>query len=192
MTTSTVALQRLRATLARMYQLIGWAGFTGIALLVAASVVTALAWSANEAFVEGQARRPGVVRQSTPSVAQRDATAVITPDLPAASEVPLLLTQIKYAATGGGLEWRAADYRITTATPAQPASLEVRCTLKGPYPNVRGMLAQLKRSIPGFTIREFAASRPNADVAEVETKLVLAVFLQDGAAASDVPTRVVP
>ena len=55
------------------------------------------------------------------------------------------------------------------------------------------MLVQLMRAIPAFTIREFAASRPNADTPDVEAKLVLAVFLQDGAAASsEAPAKASP
>ena len=191
-TATMVSLQRVRVVLARTQQLIGWAGITGVALLVAASIVAALAWSTHKAFREAQAARPAVARELALPIAPHDTTAAVTPELPPASEIPLLLTQLKYAAAGNGLEWRAADYRIIAATPTQPASLEVRCSLKGPYPKLRGMLVQLMRAIPTFTIREFAASRPNADIAEVETKLVLAVFLGDGATASDTPSKAVP
>jgi hypothetical protein len=149
----------------------------------------ALAWSAQKAFVQAGAARPQVAAsQPTPSVAAVDVAAPTTPELPPASDVPLLLTQMKQAAVGNGLDWRAAEYRITPATPTQPASLEVRCSIKGPYPKLRGMLVQLKSAIPAFAIREFSASRPNADTPDIEAKLALAVFLQDGALASEVMT----
>ena len=191
-TVATIPLLRVRVAFARVHQRIGWAGLAGVALLVAASVVAALAWPTHKAFRDAQAARSAVVHAPALPMASRDMTPVVSPELPPASEIPLLLTQIKYAAAANGLEWRAADYRIIAATPTQPASLEVRCSLKGPYPKLRGMLVQLMQAIPALTVREFAASRPNADTAEVETKLVLAVFLQDAAAPSDTPTKAVP
>lgn len=179
-------MQRVRVALARVQQLIGWAGIAGIVLLVAAAVVTALAFSAQKTFVQTNAARPPVaVQQPMLATAVAAAVAPSTPELPPASEVPLLLTQMKQAAVGNGLDWRAAEYRIAAATPTQPASLEVRCSIKGPYPKLRSMLVQLKTSIPAFAIREFSANRPNADTVDIEAKLALAVFLQDGALASD-------
>ena len=179
-------MQRVRVALARVQQLIGWAGIAGIVLLVAAAVVTARAYSAQRAFVQANAARPPVaVQQPMRVTAMAAAAAASTPELPPASEVPLLLTQMKQAAVGNGLDWRAAEYRITAATPTQPASLEVRCSIKGPYPKLRSMLVQLKTSIPAFAIREFSANRPNADTVDIEAKLALAVFLRDGALASD-------
>ena len=50
------------------------------------------------------------------------------------------------------------------------------------------MLVELKDEIPAFSLREFSASRPNADIADVEAKLTLAVFLQDDAFESDAST----
>ena len=178
-------MRSVRVALARLQQLIGWAGIAGLMLFVAAVVVMTLAWSAQKAFVQASAARPHLdPTQPVPAVASVDVAVPSTPELPPASDVPLLLTQMKQAAVGNGLEWRAAEYRITPATPTQPASLEVRCNIKGPYPKLRSMLVQLKSAIPAFAIREFSASRPNADTPDIDAKLALAVFLQDGALAS--------
>lgn len=174
--------------LARLQQSIGWAGIAGVALLVAAALVTALAWSAQQAFentVPARTADVAVARPASPASATPTALPQPSLELPAASEIPLLLTQMKQAAVGNGLDWRAAEYRVTPATPTQPASLEVRCSLKGPYPKLRSLLVQLKSAIPAFAIREFSASRPNADTPDIEAKLVMAVFLQDGAPASE-------
>ena len=178
-------LRYVRVRLARLHQGVGWAGIAGIALLAVAGIVMALAWSAQQAFVQASAARSVVALAPTPSMPRTDALPPATPDLPSASEIPLLLTQMKQAAISNSLDWRAAEYRVTAAISTQPASLEVRCNLKGPYPKLRGMLVQLMSAIPSFTIREFSASRPNADVADIEAKLVLAVFLQDSAIESE-------
>jgi len=186
-------MQRVRVSLARVLQRIGWAGIAGVALFTAAAVVVALAWSAQAAFVRSdEARAVAAVAGASSPSASAAAAAPAIPELSPASEIPLLLTQIKQAAVGNGLDWRAAEYRVTAATPTQPASLEVRCNLRGPYPKLRGMLVQLKASIPAFTLREFGASRPNADTADVDAKLALAVFLEDGAVASESSTSEAP
>jgi hypothetical protein len=154
-------------------------------LLIAAAALLASAWSAQKTFLQAATTGAVVVRPHAHSTALTDAVAQAVPELPAPTDVPLLLTQIKQTAVSNGLDWRAAEYRIVPATPTQPASLEVRCGLKGPYPKLRSMLVQLKAAIPAFTIREFSASRANADTPDIETKLVLAVFVQDGVLGSD-------
>jgi hypothetical protein len=187
-----------RVVWARLHQSIGWGGIAGLVLTIAAAAMLALAWSEHRVFLREQgAHQTGEVRlaKAIPAISQPAPTALLAPELPSSSEIPLLLTQIKQAAVSQGLQWRAAEYRVTAATTTQPASLEVRCTLKGPYPKLRAMLVQLMRDVPAFAIREFSASRPNADVADIEAKLLLAVFLQDGApsqVAADVPSRTTP
>jgi len=182
----------LRLAMARLHQHIGWAGIAGISFVVAASAVTTLGWLTQMTHLSAEATPTVRFRQPALPVVSANAARLTAPDLPPMFEVPLLMTQIKYAAASNGLEWRAANYRIIAATPAYPASLEVRWTVKAPYPNLRGMLVQLASAIPAFTIREFSASRPNADTADVDAKLVLAVLLQDGATTSDASSKSAP
>jgi Tfp pilus assembly protein PilO len=181
--------QQLRSGWARLYQVLGLAGVVGIALSIAAAAVLLAAWPGykrqlhTQSSVQAQALTP--LPQSA-SLQPLSVTAM-TLDLPAAAEIPSLLKQLKIAAVSNGLEWRSAEYRIVPSTQNQPAALEVRCTLKGPYPKLRGMLVQLKSLIRPFAIREFSATRANAETADVETKLAFAVFLRDEQVAS--PTR---
>lgn len=194
--TARVTHPRQRATilLARVLQVIGWAGVAGLALIVGAAAVMSLTWGAHRAWIDVQTAKSttaAAVMIAMPATAAA-APAPLIVDLPQAREIPLLLTQMKQAAVANGLEWRAADYRVTPATPTQPASLEVRCSLKGSYPKLRSMLAQLINSVPAFSIREFSVSRPNADTPVVEAKLVLAVFLQDGFTVLTTQAKVTP
>jgi hypothetical protein len=187
--TAAGAMQRLRIGLARLHQLIGWAGIAGVALLAAAAILIALTWSMRQVVAPSHATLDSDVIPRPVAAASASANdRPVVAELPPPSDIPLLLTQMKQAAVTNGLDWRAAEYRVTPVTPTQPASLEVRCSLKGPYPKLRSLLVQLQASIPAFAIREFSASRPNADTPDIEAKLTLAVFLQDGAAASEVPT----
>ena len=188
----TESWHRVRVWLARTHQMIGWSGVAGCALVMISMGVAAAAWSAHGAFERTRSVQP-VVTEAKPSQPAAIVASSLGPsDLPQASEVPLLLTQIEHAALGNGLEWRTAEYRIMAATLEQPASLEVRCSIKGQYPKLRGMLVQLLSSVPAFAIRGFDATRPNADAPDVEAKLVLAVFLQDGAPAVVVPIKGAP
>ena len=194
MTLSTrTPMLTLRVALARLEQRIGWAGIAGIGLLVAATAVAAQGWSTRQAFLQGASARAAQAVSATSSivVAAPPATSEPPPDLPLAADIPLLLTRMQEAAVDNGLGWRAAEYRISPSTPAQPASLEVRFNVKGPYPKLRAMLVQLQTRIPGFAVREFSATRPNADTPEVEAKLALAVLLQDDPSVSDASSPVI-
>lgn len=182
-TIATLPFRRMRVGLARLQQRIGWAGVCGSALVLGAGGVLADAWSVQDAFLRAESARPAVqlaIRSPQRAPAPNREGDALPPELPPASEVPLLLTQIEQAAVRNGLDWHAADYRLVAAMPLQPARLEVHCAIKGAYPQLRAMLVELHAAIPAFAIREFAASRANADTPAIEAKLSLAVFLQDG------------
>jgi hypothetical protein len=164
--------------LAHLRQRIGWAGVCGIGLLAAATLIGCTAWSSRQSFLvarSANARAPVLLARPVRPVAE------VSPELPSASEVPLLLTQMKQAAVNNGLDWRAAEYRLSEATPSQPASIEVRCSIRGSYPKLRSMLVEMKDAIPAFAIRQFSANRASPETRDIEAKLALAVFLRDGA-----------
>ncbi|MEP7296802.1 MAG: hypothetical protein ABI702_11485 [Burkholderiales bacterium] len=182
---------RLAFAWARLYQLVGWPGLAGLALSIAAVVLWATAWTSHSAFIREHGANSPVVGASvaTSPASKASLSSPVFTEFSPPSDMALLLTQMKQSALDHGLEWRAAEYRVTAASPTQPASLEVRCTFKGSYPKLRGMLSQLKGTIPAFSIREFSLTRPNADTVDVEAKVALAVFLQDGALPSDAPGK---
>jgi hypothetical protein len=178
---------RLRVTRERALRRIGWAGIVGCVLTVSSIGIVFESWKEEAAFEKARAASS----TSDGAIVVLATSPALQPvvDLPTASDIPLFLTRMEQAALGNGLEWRAAEYRITSATAAQPASLEVRCAISGAYPKLRGMLVQLTKTLPAFSIRGFDLARPTADVAEVEAKLVLAVFLQDSASERAVPVK---
>ena len=184
---SLVSLQAgwMRVLMARVRQLIGWSGLVGVALLVCAAVVLAMAWAKRD----WATRHPMVANVPTPKQVpasdpmSKSSSSVEEQALPRHADIPLLVTQIEHAALANGLAWSAAEFRITAAAAQAPASLNVRCTLKGPYPKLRSMVAQLLTSVPGVTLRELNMTRPSSDVADVEGKLAIVVFLADEAPA---------
>lgn len=186
----SVAAHHLRAGatslwLARAHERLGWAGLAGAGLLVIALLVAGSAWQTRSLAREARATLAlgEGAPAAAPAASSRDAASAV-PHFPARAEVALLLTQIEQTARDSSLDWRAADFRIIAATASRPASLEVRFSAHGSYPQIRAMLAKLLRSGMPLAIREFSVSRPSADVAAVEAKLVLAVFLRDGAAST--------
>jgi len=174
---------RAQVLAARMLQLVGWAGVAGLMLMLAACAIVAFAW------IQRSAEVPPVFA-TDPKLAPAPHDRTVEParlQLSDKSEVPLLVTQIAQAAKTNGLTWPAAEYRIVAATQEKPASLEVRCVLRGSYPKLRSMLAQLINGVPGFSLRELSMSRASSEIADVDAKLVMAVFLRDEAPAHSRP-----
>lgn len=178
----------MQLRLARVHQQIGWAGWAGLFFVAVGLLVGAQGGSVAMAPVAEP------VAQAMPMV-QGDATsaraegAPQAPSLPARADMPFLLTKLQSAATEGGMAWPAAEYRFTQATDAEPASLEVRCNVKAPYPQLRAMLSALVREVPGLTLRELSFNRTATEAADVDAKLVLAILFRDEpAAAAPVPT----
>lgn len=172
----------IRIAAARALQLLGWPGVVGVALLAGSAVWLATAWETQGAMQQRNQRAVVVAPNAT--VATQDAEPAPEPlGLALRSDVPVLLAQVAIAARNNDLGWPAADYRINPATADRPASLEVRCTLKGPYPKLRRMLTQVLTKVPAATIREFSLARPNSDTLDVEAKLAIVVFIDDESAS---------
>jgi len=100
-------------------------------------------------------------------------------------ELPSLLASIEAIAVANGLGWAAADYRTLPASEREPASMEIRTRFTGTYPQIRHMVAQVVERIPAVTFRQLSFTRPSSDTPEVEVKIVFAILLQDGPAATD-------
>jgi Pilus assembly protein, PilO len=179
MSTVTPSLShRVRVGFARAHQRLGAHGLFGLLLIVAAAAVLSMAWSRHRAAMPTAASNgrvesiaPGSLRSSQP---------VAPPALPDGADVPKILARIERAATASGLGWPRADYRTNAATEDMPATLEVRCTLKGGYPNVRRFVTALLQDTPALTLKEFSLSRAGADAAEVDAKIAIVVYLGSG------------
>lgn len=165
----------VRVALARLYQRLGLTGLAGCALLLLAIVLAWRTWH-NQA---GMA--PLMASDVAPATAATRAVVPAPPPraLPDPAEVPRLLARIERAATAAGLGWPRADYRFQQATSDVPASVEVRCTLNGPYPAVRRFVTALLQDTPTLTLREFTLSRSGVDAPEVEAKLAIVIYVAE-------------
>lgn len=165
---------RARVALARVHRHLGTAGLVGIVALVAGLLMGWKAWERQQRFVQHLARRPAETAIAAPAPAPAPTPRV---RWPSAGDVPLLLARMERAAVQEGLGWPQADYRVTAPTGEAPAALEVRSTLKGPYPAIRRFLTTLLLDQPTLTLREFGISRANAEAGNVEARLTLVVYL---------------
>jgi len=176
------AQRQVQIAFERARQGLGWTGLGGAALMLAALLVFVQALNGqprerSAAPVQPTAASPQAPTPPAPAVTTPEARQAV--ELPLLAEVPLLLTQIKQIAVNNGLGWTTADYRFIGATSALPASLEVRSQFKAPYPRLRQMLAEVLAEVPASTLRELSFSRANSDIADVEVKVVIAVFLRE-------------
>jgi hypothetical protein len=172
----------IRILFARSLQRVGSAGMIGIGLVIAAMP---LAWNAVSAHrhiarITGEAANP-----SPRLLAAESQASPALEKLPTRGDIPELLKKIESAATRNGLSWSAAEYRFVAATGTNPAAIEIRCAFRAPYPRVRAMLVDVFGSVRAVTIRELNFSRESIDSADVDAKVVMAMFLSDDRPAGD-------
>ena len=162
-------------------QILGWQGLAGLALLVASPTWLAHSWATHErerVALSGQtANRAAHIER--PINAGPQATEPPAFLIPKRADMPGMLALFASTARNNRLGWPGAEYRIAPATAARPASLEVRFTLKGPYPSLRHMLNELLARLPTAAVRDLAMSRPGSGSAEVEARLAVSVFIDD-------------
>ena len=169
---------------ARLHQRVGLPGMLGLGLLLVAALSLSLAWRQHQRL--DRDAHTADQRASIDRLPARNEPAPQPPrtsaSLPPASDIPLLLTRIQRAALDAGLGWPRADYRFNPATDEAPASLEVKCALKGPYLAIRRFVTSILQDSPTLTLREFSLSRAHADAADVEAKLSIVVYLASSVA----------
>ncbi len=168
------SVHKLRVAMLRVHQTIGLQGMIGVVLCAAA-----VAWILLiGAWTEVVAVRPEQIDQP----AEREPVAVVAASDPAlilslSEEQALLLTQVQQIVLHEGLSWDAANYKVLPAGDGVPIGLQVRCELKGPYPKLRSVLRQWLSNVPGLTLGDLSMSRKTGDLAEIEAKMVLVIFM---------------
>ena len=193
--TFSVALAwRLRLAWHRSLQGVGWAGMLGLALLLLAAGLGMSSWSAwrerQAVLVDLLARQSLSIVPQDASLTDAAAATVAGIALPLRSDTHVLIGRLHAIAVKQQLQWQTADYRFRDATADNVARLEVQGTLKGPYPQLRAWLTDVKTAIPTVVLQEVRFSRPSAEVPEVDAKLVLAIPLQDALSDGRSPAMV--
>lgn len=166
--------------LAVLHQGIGWAGWAGIALLIAAAYIAVSSHALED--LGGKVRANQIAFAATESSSPSSAHASTVTDLRVLKkrgDVPLLVTLMERAATDSGLAWPGAEYRVAPMTDRSLAQLQVRFSLKAPYPKLRRMLVQLTDTVPGLIFQEFSLTRSTSQQVDVEAKLRIDVLLDE-------------
>lgn len=171
--------RRLRVAAGRAQYSLGWAGMAGVALLAAAAMTGTWLCLHPLPLLGERSASP-----SLPAVEPPVQSASGSDKLPPADDIPLILTRIQRTAVEHGLGWPRADYRVNPATDDSPASLDVHCVLKGPYPQLRAFVTAVLLDAPSSTLKEFNLSRPSAEAADVEAKLSIVVYVRSATSAS--------
>jgi len=170
------ALQLTRIASARFYARLGWTGCAGMGLLIVATSISAWTHQANLALASPVS--PTKHPDSAEAVAFPPTTT--PPSLPRSDESIQILRMLESEAKINGLAWPQAEYRITPISDESLSAFEVQTTLKGTYPQLRKLIAELLDKQPALALRELNLSRSNGDALDVTAKLRWAVFLADG------------
>lgn len=165
----------------RGLQYLGWPGMLGCLLMMLAIGAGAMAWQAQRRLVNLEQTRSEKALQR---FVQTDLVAGVGRNpqkdtLPWRSDVDSMIAQLHRAAQTYSLVVQAADYRHKVATAESLGRLEIHAQLRGGYRPIRLWMQQIKADIPSLILQEFNVTRPNADVAEVDVKLVLVTALAD-------------
>lgn len=175
--------QMAHIAIARLYARVGWPGcIGGLMLLVSAF---ALIWLHQERLHAVQQHQQSLQKAAAaPSSligeSSQAASRVLPPALPLGTDSVALISRIKSTVQAGGLTWPQADYRLTPLSDERLATLEIRTTLKGPYPKLRQLISTLLDKEPALALQELSLTRPNGDTLDVEAKVRWVVFLADG------------
>lgn len=173
---------------ARMYKRIGWPGCLGGLMLLASTL--ALIWLHQEGLHAVQRHQQSLQKAAAASSSligesSQATSRVLPPALPLGTNSVALINRIKSTVQAGGLTWPQADYRLTPLSDESLATLEIRTTLKGPYPKLRQLISTLLDKEPALALRELSLTRPNGDALDVEAKVRWVVFLADGWAPAE-------
>lgn len=177
----------LARSYAYLYSRLGCPGCAGLLLLICA--LTAWGWreqvmlSALKAQEQAQrlaASQANMAPDPTATDSISSQPKLTPPALPQSSDSVELIKHIKAAVLANGLAWPQADYRFTPLSEEGLATMEVRTTLKGPYPKLRQLVTTLLDKEPALGLRELTLTRQNGDAVDVEAKIRWVIFLADG------------
>jgi hypothetical protein len=184
--------QVARIAAARLYAFLGWPGCAGGLIGLLSALV--LFWLHQESLQARQRHQAAVQSGEAAQVAGADNPSrmplrVSPPALPHGFDAMAMLKRIETAVRASGLTWPQAEYRQAPIGDEGLATLEIRTTLKGPYPKLRQLITTLLDKEPALALRELNLTRANGDTPDVEAKVRWVVFLADGWAPAETGGR---
>ena len=164
----------------------GRAGLLGVALLLAAGVFLVSTHLPAQAEVEAlraeleaartQARTPGAAEAASPASTARA--------LPARAETPGILRQLFSTATQAHLAIDTGRYEVRETRSGGVVRTHVTFPVTGPYPQIRGFLDTVLRTMPAVALSELALERKEISDGEVEAQLRMTIYTSAAAGAA--------
>lgn len=169
----------LRDTLLRAFRQAGWAGWAGLALFALAAVLHLVAVPATEARLRALGAERARLLQN-----ERSAGGGVSPaqvpglveSMPAAAELPQVLTRVHALAAAHGLDLSRGDYR-TSSEPAIPfVRVAVQLPVHGDFEAVHGWLSELLVTMPAVGLESLAVRRSDPQIVPVDADVRLVMF----------------
>lgn len=149
-------------------------GALGVALTTAAAAAIALsawAWQTDQALRAVLAERAALDRRDrSPQVAPLVPVRTFADALPSAAPVTHLLARIQTSSLRSGAQWSGFAAVDRAGDARQFGRSEVRLTLRGSYPQIREVLADVSSGPPAPVLRRFAVRRIGSP-AELEAQV---------------------
>lgn len=178
MTNTRLWLTRLRFATRRL----GWPGLLGLALIALAWPLTH--WGADARREAAQQLRSQLAQQRAtpaPKDPQREAAerqAWLQQHLSAPPAALGTIEHLHRSAHQRGLTLASGEYRLGGATGSTAQRYQITLPVLGPYPQLRGWLADVMNAQPALALEELSFSRPNAADAQVQARVRWALYLK--------------
>lgn len=156
---------------------LGKAGIAGVVMLALAGAL--LAWGVY-LYVNRpplQALPVAIAKSEAPQLSPSSPTK---PPLPSHRDAVDLLDSLARIAIANQIPWQQADYRYLSLSNEELATLSIRTTLKGSYVGIRKALHQMLATQPALALRELVITRASADTQDVEAKVLMVIYMDDG------------
>jgi hypothetical protein len=179
-------LTAIRWTARRELSRMGWRGFAGVALLLAAAGLWMGAQLPERRRAEELQSEVAELRARLMSVGGDSARSIptLTNQLqtfyaffPEVGSLPDWLATLNTAAARNGLVLESGEYQLARTRGERLARYQMTLPVRGTWPQVRGFLAETLEKIPAAALDDLTVRRESIGSAEIEARIKLTLWL---------------